>query len=442
MKKFMDVDFLLNSEIAKKLYNDHAKNMPIIDYHCHIDAKDIAEDKKFKNITELWLGGDHYKWHYMRAAGIDERYITGNADDKEKFFKWIEVLSSAIGNPLYHWSHMELKKYFGFNGYVKKENASEIWDTCNGVIASDDFSARKIIEKSGVEVLCTTDDPVDSLEYHESIAREGSFKCKVLPAFRPDNAFLTEKKDYVEYIGKLSDVSGFPIQSFDDLKKALSERIVYFKERGCVISDHGLLYIPFAPVTDEKADELFKKRLKGIMPDPSESEQFMTSVLLFLHKEYKKAGFISQLHFGCKRDNNSIMFEKIGPNTGFDCISSNAPTDKLADFLDYLNRNDSLGKMIVYSLNPEDNNLIDTVLACFQTGESVCKMQHGSAWWFNDNKTGMENHLNSLANNTALSGFVGMLTDSRSFVSYTRHDYFRRILCNFIAEKVIKGEFP
>ena len=442
MKDFMNDDFLLSNETAKKLYNEHAKNMPIIDYHCHIDAKEIAEDKHFKNITELWLGGDHYKWRYMRAAGVDEKYITGDASDKEKFVKWIEVLSNAFGNPLYHWSHMELKTYFGFDGYVKPSDADELWDKCNAVIASPDFTARKIIEKSNVELLCTTDDPIDSLEYHEVLSKDDSFKCRVLPAFRPDNAFALEKESYTEYIDKLSKVSGVNIDSFDSLKKALSLRIDYFKEKGCLISDHGLVYIPFNPISDEDADDIFKDRLNGLMPSCEDLEKFQTAILLFLHSEYKKKGFVSQLHFGCKRDNNSIMFKKLGPNTGFDCIASNTNGDKLADFLDLLNKNDSLGKMIVYSLNPNDNDIIDTVIACFQTGEIANKIQHGSAWWFNDNKTGMENHLRSLANNTNLSGFVGMLTDSRSFVSYTRHDYFRRILCNFIGTLVENGQFP
>ena len=442
MKQFITDDFLLKNEIAKKLYNDYAKNLPIIDYHCHIDAKEIAEDKRFKNITELWLGGDHYKWRYMRAAGVDEKYITGDASDKEKFIKWIEVLSSAIGNPLYHWSHMELKKYFGFEGYVKKEKAEELWELCNKVIASDDFSARNIITKSNVSLLCTTDDPVDSLEYHDMIADDKSFKCFVLPAFRPDNALSIEKPKFVDYINRLSEVSGIKINSLDTLKEALFSRIEYFKEKGCVLSDHGLLDIPFNPISDSEANTLFKKRLNGIMLTEEEVEKYQTSVLLFLHAKYKEVGFVSQLHYGCKRDNNTAMFEKIGPNTGFDCISSVTSGNKLADLLNLLNSNDSLGKMIVYSLNPNDNDIIDTVISCFQTGEVQNKIQHGSAWWFNDNKTGMEKHLNSLANNTNLSGFVGMLTDSRSFVSYTRHDYFRRILCNYLGSLVENGEFP
>ena len=442
MSTFMNDDFLLSNDVAKKLYSDFAKNQPIIDYHCHIDAKEIAENKHFKNITELWLGGDHYKWRFMRASGVEEKYITGDATDKEKFIKWIEVLSSAIGNPLYHWSHLELKKYFGFEGYVKKENAEELWDLCNKVIASEDFRARKIIEDSNVSVLCTTDDPVDSLKYHDALAKDESVKFKVLPAFRPDNALSIEKPGFVDYINKLSEVSEIKINSLETLEEALYSRIKYFKEKGCVISDHGLFDIPFAPAKDFEANTILKKRLNGIMPAKEEIEIFQTTLLVFLHAKYKEAGFVSQLHYGCKRDNNEKMFKEIGPNTGFDCISSVTSGNKLADLLNLLNNNDALDKMIVYSLNPNDNEIIDTVIACFQDGTCENKIQHGSAWWFNDHKTGMENHLNSLSNNTNLAGFVGMLTDSRSFVSYTRHDYFRRILCNFLGTLVEKGEFP
>ncbi|MBO4310834.1 MAG: glucuronate isomerase [Lachnospiraceae bacterium] len=442
MKKFMDEDFLLSNDVAKKLYFDYAANCPIIDYHCHIDAKEIAENRRFENITKLWLGTDHYKWRYMRSMGVDEAFITGDASDKEKFIKWIEVLSTAIGNPLYHWSHMELKKYFGFEGYVKKENAEELWNLCNKRLEEADFCARGIIEKSNVSILATTDDPADSLEYHINLSKDPSFKCRVLPAFRPDNALAINKENYLEYLKRLSDVCGFKIDSFDAFKKALASRIDFFKENGCRIADHGLTYIPYKPIGEKEANVLLKKRLNNILPSDEETEKFQTAVLTFLHSYYRESGIVSQLHFGCKRDNNSDMFEKIGPNTGFDCIASETSGDTLANFLDMLNRENALGKMIIYSLNPNDNDIIDTIMSCFQDDEAVCKIQHGSAWWFNDNKTGMEKHLNSLANNTNLSGFVGMLTDSRSFVSYTRHEYFRRILCNYIGTLVEKGEFP
>ncbi len=442
MKAFLDDNFLLNNDAAVRLFNEYAKDMPIIDYHCHIDAKDIAENKEFKNITELWLGGDHYKWRFMRAAGVDEYFITGDATDKEKFLKWIEVLSSAFGNPLYHWSHMELKRYFGFEGHVTKGCGEELWDKCNAVITSGNFKAKDIISMSDVEILCTTDDPADTLEYHDIIKEDTSFKCRVLPAFRPDNAMNVEKENYPDYIAKLGKVSGIKIDSFDNLIKALKERIHFFNEKGCRLSDHGLWYIPFSDADEVKANEVFAKRINGEIPNPLECDIFQKTFLIKLHEEYKKLNWVSQLHYGCKRDNNTVMFKKIGPNTGFDAISRIACEDSLAGFLDCLNSKDALGKIIVYSLNPNANEAIDTICACFQDGKSVNKIQHGSAWWFNDHYLGMNAHLKSLASNGNLPGFVGMLTDSRSFVSYTRHEYFRRILCNFIGEAVENGEFP
>lgn len=442
MKKFMDDNFLLNNDVAIRLFHECAKDLPIIDYHCHIDAKDIAENKEFKNITELWLGGDHYKWRFMRAAGIDEYYITGDASDKDKFIKWIEALTYAIGNPLYHWSHMELKKFFGFEGHVTKECTEQLWDTCNKVIQSGHFKAKDIINMSNVKVLCTTDDPVDSLEYHDIIKEDSSFSCKVLPAFRPDNAMNIEKEAYLEYITWLENVSKIKIDSFDSLIDALKSRIAFFDSKGCRLADHGIWYIPFSDCNEEKANEIFEKRIKGELPNPVECDIFQKTFLVKLHEEYKRLGWVSQLHYGCKRDNNTKMYEKIGPNTGYDAISRIACEDSLAGLLDCLNTKNALGKIIVYSLNPNANEAIDTICACFQDGKCVNKIQHGSAWWFNDHQFGMTSHLKSLASNGNLAGFVGMLTDSRSFVSYTRHEYFRRILCNLLGEMVERGEFP
>jgi len=442
MNNFMNEDFLLSNECSKRLFNDYAKDMPIIDYHCHIEAKEIAENKQFRNVTELWLGGDHYKWRFMRAAGVDERYITGNASDKEKFLKWIEVLSIAVGNPLYHWSHMELKKYFGFNGYVTKDKGEMLWEKCNSVIASGNFNAKDIIKMSNVKLLCTTDDPVDSLEYHDKIKEDTSFTCKVLPAFRPDNAMNLEKKGYIDYIKKLSEVTGIKIDSYNALKKALINRMEFFKEKGCCLADHGLVGVPFAIVSDEKAEEIFKKRMNGNLPSYEERDEFICSFLCFVHKEYKRLGWVSQFHYGCKRDNNKKMFDAIGANTGFDCIDSSSTGNNLSNLLDHLSSEDSLGKMILYSLNPTDNEILDTICACFQDGTCVNKIQHGSAWWFNDNLLGMNAQLRSLATNGNLSGFIGMLTDSRSFVSYTRHEYFRRILCDYLGTLVKDDQFP
>lgn len=434
----MKENFLLNSPVAEKLYKDYAKNLPIIDYHCHIDPKDIAEDKQFKDISELWLGGDHYKWRYMRSCGVPEELITGNADSKDKFLVWTSCLASAIGNPLYHWSHLELDKYFGFNGHVTKSNGEELWELCNDRL----MSAREIISKSNVEVICTTDDPVDTLEYHRIIKEDESFKVKVLPAFRPDNAMNICKSEFTDYIYKLSDASGVSIKSFKDLKSALSKRMDYFNENGCKLADHGLVSLIYAPASEEEVSRIFENRLRGIIPSKDAENKYITAFLAFVHKEYVRLNWVSQLHYGCKRDNNTDMYEKIGPNTGFDCIETNTPGDDLADFLNSLNSDNALPRTIIYSLNPNDNAVIDTIIGCFQEGPYINKIQHGSAWWFNDNKAGMEDHLRTLAAYGNLSGFVGMLTDSRSFVSYTRHDYFRRILCNFIGDLVTKGEYP
>lgn len=434
----MNENFLLKNECARKLYNNYAKDLPIIDYHCHIDAKEIAENKSFKNITELWLGGDHYKWRYMRACGISEDLITGSASDKDKFLAWTSCLASAIGNPLYHWSHLELKKYFDFNDHVTCSNGEELWEMCNEKLKP----CQDIIKESNVEVICTTDDPVDSLEYHKAIKNDPSIKFKVLPAFRPDNAMALNKDSYTDYIYQLTKASGVKIFSFKDLKRALSNRMDYFNENGCKLSDHGLVSLIYAPASDMEIEKIFSNRLRGIYPTSDEINRFNTAMLLFLHKEYVRLGWVSQLHYGCKRDNNTKMFEAIGPNTGFDCIEGYTPGDDLANFLNALNNDNALPKIIVYSLNPNDNALIDTIIGCFQEGPVTNKIQHGSAWWFNDNKLGMEEHLKTLAAYGNLSGFVGMLTDSRSFVSYTRHDYFRRILCNFIGELVEKDEFP
>lgn len=442
MKNFLDNDFLLNKSTAVKLYNEFSKNMPIIDYHCHIDAKEIANDIRFENITKLWLGGDHYKWRYMRACGIEEKYITGNASDKEKFIKWIEALSYAAGNPLYHWSHLELKKYFGFDSFVTPGKAEELWDYLNSRLSSTNMSARSVIADSNVALLCTTDDPTDNLYYHELLKKDTSFKTKVLPAFRPDNAVLIGKADYLDYLTKIETTFGSVIKSYSDLKNFLSERIVFFNNHGCRLADHGLNEMIYEPCSEDEAAGIFAKKLNGDILSVKEINKFITSLLIYLHKEYKKYNWTSQLHYGCIRDNNAKMYQSIGPNTGFDAININSGTEKLAPFLNALCDNDALGRIIVYSLNPADNNAIDTIIACFNDSSDVCKIQHGSAWWFNDSKTGIESHLATLASNGSLANFVGMLTDSRSFVSYTRHDYFRRILCNYVGTLIENGEFP
>lgn len=442
MKKFMDENFLLMSPTAEKLYHEYAKNMPIVDYHCHINPKEIAEDKKFRNITEVWLGGDHYKWRQMRSNGVDEYFITGGASDWEKFEKWAETLEKAIGNPLYHWSHMELKKYFGYDGYLNKDTALEVWNLCNEKLAKDEMSVRNIIRQSGVEIICTTDDPVDTLEWHKMIAEDDSFKVRVLPAWRPDKAMNIEKDDYIEYIEKLSEVSGVNINSFDTLMEALSIRMKYFADMGCKVSDHALEYVMYEPADEDIINAIFSKKIATGKVTKCEELQFKTMFMQKMASMYNKLGWVMQLHYGCKRDNNVNMYNKLGPDTGYDCINNYAPSSEMADFLNALNENDSLPKTILYSLNPNDNAVIGTILGCFQDSSAVGKMQQGSAWWFNDHKSGMEKQMISLANLGLLSNFVGMLTDSRSFLSYTRHEYFRRIMCNLIGGWVEDGQYP
>ena len=442
MKAFMDENFLLQSETAKKLYHEYAAKMPILDYHCHINPREIAEDRQFENITQVWLGGDHYKWRFMRSCGVDEYYITGAAPDKEKFMKWAECLGKAIGNPLYHWSHLELKAYFGFQGALSARNAEEVWELCNRKLADPSMSVRNIIRKSNVKLICTTDDPIDSLEWHKKIAEDKSFDVYVLPAWRPDKAMNLEKPDYRDYIQKLSEVSGVKISTFEDLKKALKIRLDFFASMGCLVSDHGLEYVMYEPASDTEIEAIFTKVMNKESITRREEMQFKTAFLTFLCGEYKKRNWVLQLHYGVKRDNNKPMFAKLGPDTGYDCINNYAPSAQTADFLNHLEEQGALPKTILYSLNPNDNESIGTILGCFQNSEAVAKIQQGSAWWFNDNKTGMENQMISLANLGNLSGFVGMLTDSRSFLSYTRHEYFRRILCNLLGNWVENGEFP
>lgn len=442
MKAFMDQDFLLSTDVAKKLYHDFAAKMPIIDYHCHINPREIAEDRKFDNITQVWLGGDHYKWRQMRSNGVDEYYITGAASDREKFQKWAETLPKAIGNPLYHWSHLELQRYFGYNKPLNADTAEEVWNICNEKLQQDDMTVRNLIRRSNVKVICTTDDPIDSLEWHDKIAKDETFEVKVLPAWRPDKAMNIEKPDYADYLNKLSAVSGVTIKTFADLKKALVNRMEFFASMGCCISDHALNYVMYAPASDEAIEAIFAKRLSGEAVTKDEELQFKTAFMLFVGKEYNRLDWAMQLHYGCKRDNNDLMYQQLGPDTGFDCIDNYAPSSQMADFLNALIKTDELPRTILYSLNPNDNASIGTILGCFQSSQAVGKIQQGSAWWFNDHKTGMTDQMTSLANLGLLGNFIGMLTDSRSFLSYTRHEYFRRILCDLIGKWVDNGEYP
>lgn len=442
MKAFMDEDFILSTETAKKLYHEYAEVMPVLDYHCHLNPQEIYENKKYDNITQVWLGGDHYKWRQMRSNGVEEKYITGDASDREKFQKWAETLERAIGNPLYHWSHLELQRYFGYYGALNGETAEEVWNLCNAKLQEDGMSARNLIRQSNVTLVCTTDDPVDSLEWHEKIAADESFEVRVLPAWRPDKAMNLEKTDYLEYLKKLEVVSGVKIDSFASLIEALRIRMDYFAEHGCSVSDHGLEYVMYAPASEEEIEAIFAKRLRGEAVSRADELQFKTAYMVALGREYHKKNWVMQLHYGVKRDNNGMIFGKLGPDAGIDCINNYAPSSEMADYLNALAITDELPKTILYSLNPTDNATIGTIIGCFQSEEARGKIQQGSAWWFNDNKQGMIEQMTSLANLGLLGNFIGMLTDSRSFLSYTRHEYFRRIMCNLIGGWVENGEYP
>lgn len=442
MKKFMDKDFLLETDTAKELFHNYAEVVPVLDYHCHINPQEIYEDRKFDNIAQVWLGGDHYKWRQMRSNGIDEYYITGDASDWEKFEKYAQTLDKAIGNPLYHWSHLELQRFFDYDGVLSSKTAKEVWDLCNEKLSHDDMSVRNLIKKANVTLICTTDDPIDDLKWHKLIKEDDSFDVQVLPAWRPDKAVNINKPDFMEYVGKLADAAQMEINTFEDLKKALANRMDFFAENGCSVADHGLDYVMYVPASDDEIEAIFAKKRNREELTNEEVVKFKTAIMLFLAKENKNRNWVMQLHYGCKRDNNTVMFDKLGPDTGYDCISNEAPGSQLADFLNAVNMDGGLPKTIIYSLNPGDDELIGTILGCFQNSDAIGKIQQGSAWWFNDNKTGMQKQMTSLANLGLLGNFVGMLTDSRSFLSYPRHEYFRRIMCNLIGGWVENGEFP
>lgn len=438
----MDEDFILRTETAKRLFHDYAEKTPVLDYHCHLEPKEIAEDRQFKNITELWLGGDHYKWRIMRSDGVDEKYITGDGSDEEKFHAFARALPRAIGNPMYHWCHLELQRYFGIYETLSEKNWKEIYDKCNEKLKTPEMSAKNLIRMSHVTLVCTTDDPVDDLHYHKQIREDESFDVQVLPAWRPDLAMSPGKEGFVGYIGKLSSVSGVDIVDFATLKEALCKRLDYFVENGCLITDHGLDYAEYRPVSEEKMNELVKRSLAGEALTAEEQISFQTMMMLFLGREYAHRNLAMQLHYGAKRENNELVFKSAGANAGIDCINEKGFSAGVADFLNALCRTGELPKTILYSLNPTDNAVIGTMLGCFQGDGIRGKIQQGSAWWFNDHKPGMTEQITSLASLGLLGNFIGMLTDSRSFVSYPRHEYFRRILCDFLGTLVENGEYP
>lgn len=433
--------FLLKSDTAKRLY-EAAKDMPIIDYHCHIDPREIYENRRFDNITQVWLGGDHYKWRLMRSNGVTEDEITGDDDDYTKFLRFAEMLPKAIGNPMYHWCHLELKRFFGYDGVLNGDTAREVYDLCNKKLRQDGMTVRAIIEKSNVKMIGTTDDPADDLKWHKLLTEDKSFNTAVCPTFRPDKAVNIDKAGFADYIKKLSAAAEIDIKTVSDVKAALEKRLDYFCSLGCRATDHGLDYVVYEPASEESVNEIFKRALRGEKVSQSEADRYKTELMLFLGEKIAEKGIVMQLHYGAQRNTNTVMFNKLGADTGFDCISVKNCGEALTGFLNALNVKGKLPKTIIYSLNPNDNELIDTVLGCFQGTEAQGKIQHGSAWWFGDTKSGMEAQLKSLANLSLLGNFVGMLTDSRSFLSYTRHEYFRRILCNLLGEWVENGEYP
>lgn len=442
MKTFINDNFMLGNEIAVKLYHEYAKEMPIYDYHCHLNPREIAENKKYRNITELWLGGDHYKWRAMRSNGIEEKYITGDASDKEKFIKWAETMPCCIGNPIYHWAHLELKRYFGIDKLLSPKTAEEIWNTCNELLQKDEFTARGLIKSSNVKVICTTDDPTDTLEHHINIAKDSSFDVKVLPTFRPDKGFNIEKEGFSEWMGKLGAYTGKEIKTFEDLKNALTQRIEFFHKVGCRVSDHGLEPPVYGESEGNETEKILQKALAGGYLTETEIKKYKTQVMIFLGRQYSRLGWTMQLHVGALRNNNKRMMKLLGPDSGFDTIGDYSIAEPLASLMSKLDETNELPKTILYCLNPRDNEVLGTLMGCFQSGGIPGKIQFGSGWWFNDQKDGMIRQMAALASLGLLNRFVGMLTDSRSFISYTRHEYFRRILCNLLGEWVENGEAP
>ena len=443
MRPFMDKDFLLKSDTAKVLYHQFAAKMPIIDYHCHIDPMDIYEDRRYENITEVWLGGDHYKWRAMRSCGVPEYYITGDASPAEKFQKWAETLPNLIGNPLYHWTNLELQRYFGITEPLNGDNAMDVFKKCNAILSLPDMSVRGIIRRSGVKLICTTDDPADDLKAHKLLAEDETCDVVVLPAFRPDKAMRADVKTFPGYIRNLETIVGFAIDTIEDMREALRDRIAYFASHGCCVSDHALDYCFCEQATEEDLNSIFARAKRGEAISWKEQLAYHTALLITVAKEYHKRDWVMQLHFGCLRNNSPKMFAQLGPDTGFDSMNDVSNAAGLAKLLGHLESANALGKTILYSLNPADNGVIVTVMGGFQTDGRIPGMiQQGSAWWFNDHKYGMEEQMKSLMSLGAFGTFNGMLTDSRSFLSYTRHEYFRRILCNLLGQMVEDGEYP
>lgn len=443
MLSFMGEDFLLDSEFARRLYHDYAKDQPIFDYHCHLPPQQIAEDYRFKNLYDIWLKGDHYKWRAMRANGEPEAFCTGSASDREKFDAWARTVPHTLGNPLYHWTHLELRRPFGLTDVLlNAESADRVWHACNAMLAQETFSARGIMQQMNVKMVGTTDDPLDDLTHHRTLAEDATFAIKVLPSWRPDKAFNIELDTFLPWIARLEQVADVSVQRFDDLRRALVKRLDHFAAHGCKISDHALDVVLFAEADEATLDGILARRLQGTAPSPHETAQFKTAVLVWLGSEYAQRGWAQQYHIGALRNANQRQYGLLGPDVGFDSINDAPLAIPLARLLDAQNRQNALPKTILYCLNPRDNEVLATMAGNFQGEGTPGKMQFGSAWWFNDQLDGMQRQMTQLAQMGLLSRFVGMLTDSRSFLSYTRHEYFRRLLCQMMGNWVMRGEAP
>ncbi|MBO0324104.1 glucuronate isomerase [Muricauda sp. CAU 1633] len=438
---FINDDFLLENEYAKKLYHNYASKQPIIDYHCHLSPEFIATDKVFKNLTEAWINGDHYKWRAMRTLGVDEKYITGNAPDEEKFIQWAKVVPYTVRNPLYHWTHLELSRYFGIDELLNEKNAATIYREASQKLNTSAYSCQNLLSKMKVETVCTTEDPVDTLEHHKALTNS-DFKAKVSTSFRPDKAILIDEPNYLDYIDKLSNAVDFEINTYTDLCDALKNRIEFFNSNGCKLSDHGLNHIFYADFTENEIHSIFKKKKEGKELSPAEALKFKSALLLFLAETYHEFGWVQQFHLGALRNNNTRMLSKLGPDTGWDSIGDYSQAENLSKFLNSLDSRNKLSKTIIYNLNPADNEIMAAMIGNFNDGSVKGKVQYGSSWWFLDQKDGIIKQLNALSNIGVVSCFIGMLTDSRSFLSYPRHEYFRRVLCNLFGDEMHRGELP
>lgn len=442
MQDFMNEDFLLKNNISRELYHEYASKMPIFDYHCHLSTQEIAENKSYNNLTQIWLYGDHYKWRAMRSNGVDEKYITGDGSDYEKFLAFAETMEYAYGNPLFHWSHLELKRFFGIEEVLNRKNAKIIWDKANNLLQSENFKAKALIKNSNVKALCTTDDPIDSLEYHEKVAQDKEFGVKILPTFRPDKALFIEKSTFLEWLSVLEKVTDMKINTFKNLIDALSKRVAFFVSKGCVVSDHSIEEPFFRLGSSEEVENIFTKTLSGKKLTKEEIEIYKTSLFIELGKIYNSYNLGMQIHLGTLRNNNSRMYNKLGGDIGFDSIGDYSYAKSISNLLNELDKIEQLPKTILYCLSPNDNEVLGTMIGNFQDGKIPGKIQFGAGWWFNDQKDGMIKQMTALANLGLLRRFLGMLTDSRSFLSYTRHEYFRRIMCNMIGTWVEEGEIP